>query len=293
MDHADVISMQNWTHLQTVFQNTNLLPTKNTDVDVMRVHASHLEGFAKHHRQTVVLSSFQSPEMNALIREEAKNVAGRARWRRIQYPGVLARAAASVEGARFRFDRIDIASALDETSAKTDGIVASMDDARFEHFLEHFLPRLRENPRSGTVVFVPGYFDFVRARNALTRAEVSFAVASEYTPPRDAARARTLFADGRKRVLLVTERAHFYYRRKVRNVREVYFYGVPERAEYFAEFVEFLGASENGARGGAADTAVTVAFSRLDGLRLERVVGTARAKKMLAPDANSAFVFTV
>jgi U3 small nucleolar RNA-associated protein 25 len=35
-----------------------------------------------------------------------------------------------------------------------------------------------------------------------------------------------------------------------------------------------------------------VAFSRLDAMRLERVVGTARAKKMLAPEANSAFVFT-
>jgi hypothetical protein len=35
--------------------------------------------------------------------------------------------------------------------------------------------------------------------------DVSFCVTSEYTPPQDAARARSLFADGRKRVLLVTE----------------------------------------------------------------------------------------
>jgi hypothetical protein len=37
-----------------------------------------------------------------------------------------------------------------------------------------------------------------------TLEDVSFAVVSEYTPPKDAARARSIFADGRKRVLLVT-----------------------------------------------------------------------------------------
>ena len=110
---------------------------------------------------------------------------------------------------------------------KKKNAVAEHDDARFKHFVKFALPRLRENPRAGSVVFVPSYFDFVKVRNLLTECEVSFAVASEYTPPRDAARARTIFADGRKRVLLVTERAHFYHRRKVKGVRGVIFYGLP------------------------------------------------------------------
>ena len=52
---------------------------------------------------------------------------------------------------------------------------------------------------------VSSYFDFVRVRNLLTKEEVSFAVNSEYTEPREAARARTLFADGIARV--ASERA--------------------------------------------------------------------------------------
>ena len=290
MDHADVIAMQNWQHLMTVLDAVNRVPVKHADVDVMRVRESHLEGLAKHHRQTIVLSSFASPEVNALARNQCANVAGRARWRVLEYPGVLARAAAGAAGARLRFDRVRDGASLDPSeSLAAQGAVSRLNELRFKHFMQHTLPALRENPRPGALVFVPSYFDFVRVRNALTAHEVSFAVASEYTPPRDAARARTLFADGRKRVLLVTERAHFYHRRKVRGVTEVHFYALPERAEFFAEFVEFAGEKNASAGGGSV---ATVAFSRLDSLRLERVVGTARAKKMLAPDANSAFVFT-
>jgi len=315
VDHADVIAMQNWQHLTTVLDAVNRIPVKHADADVMRVRESHLEGLARHHRQTIVMSSFASPEINALARNQCANVAGRARWRVLEYPGVLARAAAGAEGARLRFDRVrDVAgsavSAPDRdrkaskaskssASVHTSASVSRLDELRFEHFTQHTLPALRETPRPGSLVFVPSYFDFVRVRNALTAHEVSFAVASEYTPPRDAARARTLFADGRKRVLLVTERAHFYHRRKIRGVNEVHFYALPERAEFFAEFVQFanLRESASGSAGnwrlvGASANRATVAFSRLDAMRLERVVGTARAKKMLAPEANSAFVFT-
>ena len=310
MDHADVIAMQNWQHLTTVLDAVNRIPVKHADVDVMRVRESHLEGLARHHRQTIVLSSFASPEINALARNQCANVAGRARWRVLEYPGVLARAAAGADGARLRFDRVrDVAgsatSAPDRdrkaskaskrsASVHTSASVSRLDELRFEHFTQHTLPALRETPRPGSLVFVPSYFDFVRVRNALTAHEVSFAVASEYTPPRDAARARTLFADGRKRVLLVTERAHFYHRRKIRGVNEVHFYALPERAEFFAEFVQFANLRESSSSKlvGASANRATVAFSRLDAMRLERVVGTARAKKMLAPEANSAFVFT-
>ena len=58
MDHADVIAMQNWQHLTTVLDAVNRIPVKRADVDVMRVRESHLEGLARHHRQTVVLSAF-------------------------------------------------------------------------------------------------------------------------------------------------------------------------------------------------------------------------------------------
>ena len=113
VDNADVIAMQNWSHLQTVLESLNQIPKKNTDVDVMRVRETHLEGFARYHRQTVFLSSFASAEINALSRVSCQNVAGRARYRVNSYPGVLGRAAATSGGARLRFDRVPDAG--DET----------------------------------------------------------------------------------------------------------------------------------------------------------------------------------
>jgi U3 small nucleolar RNA-associated protein 25 len=53
----------------------------------------------------------------------------------------------------------------------------------------------------------------------------------------------------------------------------------------------FLGAEEKSASSAAAASSTAV-FSRLDALQLERVCGSVRAKKMLAPDANSTFIFT-
>ena len=396
VDHADVIMMQNWQHVQTVLDSCNALPKETHGTDIMRVHESHLNGMARHLRQTVVLSSFPSAEVNALSRNQCHNVAGRVRWKEA-FSGVLGWAAKSVQnagGLRQQFERLPDCSVAvrherrltfrrpvarwrrETTPLKADdedfhspkgcsshggrtrlwlnfmfpigprlcwrplpermtaprnasrasnrlhptrGPVTRLaqrhvphdtherlavprvrnepyrqdvDDARFKHFVKRVLPKLRENPQPGALVFVRSYFDFVRVRNLLTAEDVSFAVTSEYTPPRDAARARSIFADGRKRVLLVTERAHFFFRRRIRNVREVHFYSLPEHAGYYAELLGFLGADEAAAGSAAvAAPSSSAVFSRVDALQLERVVGTARARKMLAPDAPSTFMF--
>ena len=287
VDHADVLRAQNWAHVSAVFDALNLLPGKpRPETDVMRVHASHLEGHAKHHRQTIVLSAFAFAECNALLRPpRCANVAGAARLRRVTKPAdaSLPRAVAALARAapgglqHVIFERLPDAANL-----------SAANDLRFEHFRDSVMPRLRESPRPGALVFVPEYFDFVRVRNALTAEDVSFAVLSEYVGAKDANRARTLFQDGRKKVLLVTERAHFYQRRRIRGAREVHFYAPPERAGFFAELAGFAAGGGGGGGGGVA----RCVFSRLDALRVERIVGSARAKKMLAKDANPSFVFT-
>ena len=284
VDNADVLAMQNWQHVLTLFSSCNQLPKDQHGVDIMRVHESHLNGLARNLRQTIVLSSFPCAEINALVRNECANLAGRVRWKE-SFPGVLgwaARAVRNAGGLRQQFERLPDAASI-----------ADSDDVRFKHFTRRVLPRLRENPAPGALIFIRDYLDFVRVRNLLTAEDVSFAVTSEYTDPRDAARARSIFADGRKRVLLVTERAHFYFRRRIRGVREVHFYSLPDHAGFYAEMLGFLGDGDGRSSASTASApSATAVFSRLDALRLERVCGSARAKKMLAPDANSTFIFT-
>lgn len=66
---------------------------------------------------------------------------------------------------------------------------------------------------------MPSYFDYVRLRNFFTEQNIDFAGLSEYASPSELARGRSLFADGRARVALLTERCHFYHRARLRNVQ--------------------------------------------------------------------------
>ena len=69
-------------------------------------------------------------------------------------------------------------------------------------------------------------------------------------------------------------------------MQDVLLYQLPEHAEFF---VELLNALHDGGTGSGHAT-VTVAFSKSDLLRLERIVGSARAKAMLK-GANRTFLF--
>ncbi|CEG00295.1 Digestive organ expansion factor, predicted [Ostreococcus tauri] len=282
IDHAHVIQMQNWAHVVTILDAMNQLPKDMRDCDVQRVRESHLNGFARNVRQTILLSAFQTPEINSLFNRRCVNFAGKVRLR-TTYKGVLGQLTLKT---RQQFERIPMKSSD----------VVNADDIRFKYFVKNVLPRVRENPEPGVVIFVSSYFDFVRVRNLLTKEDVSFAVNSEYTEPREAARARTLFADGRKRVLLLSERAHFYFRRRIKGAREICFYSLPEHAHFYPELVSYLAGSSaavssasNPAVGHAAG--VVALFSKLDALKLERVVGAARRAKMIGSKERPMFLF--
>ena len=61
-----------------MFDALNRLPEAQRGADVMRVRPACLAGRARNVRQTILLASFASAELNALARSCA-NVAGRAR----------------------------------------------------------------------------------------------------------------------------------------------------------------------------------------------------------------------
>ena len=61
-----------------MFEALNRLPEAQRGADIMRVRPAYLAGRARNLRQTLLLASFASAELNALARSCA-NVAGRAR----------------------------------------------------------------------------------------------------------------------------------------------------------------------------------------------------------------------
>ena len=156
-------------------------------------------------------------------------------------------------------------------------------DARFAHFKVHLWPRLRES-RGGELLFVPSYFDFVRLRNFLKAADASFVANCEYTDASDVGRGRAAFSAGTARVMLYTERAHFFRRHVIRGARRLTCYGPPACAGFYPELVNALEA-------GPEPNDVALMFSRWDAPALEALVGTARAARMLRDAAVPAYIF--
>jgi len=160
---ADVLQMQNWRHVETAVGALNRMPEAQHG-DIMRVREWALSGMARHYRQTVVLSSFESAEMASLASRLCANHAGAVRFAP-EHPGVLGRAP---RGVRQVFEGLAAESP------------AAAADARFEHFRRRVWPRMRDAAGSGQLIFVPSYFDLVRLRKFLKEEDVAVALASEY-----------------------------------------------------------------------------------------------------------------
>lgn len=285
VDGADVMNMQNWDHVQFVFKNLNAIPASPHGCDFSRVKPWYLDGNAKLLRQTLLLSRYDMPEARALLHRMCHNVAGKRRSDAAPtLQGVLERVR---PGVRQMFERIDV-----DAKGASGESAADESDVRLDWFVKKTIPALQRaaTSRSQVLVVIPSYFDFVRVTNHLRKSNASYAALSEYSSNAEIGRARTLFFKGKKDMLVVTERFHFYRRYRLRGAKTVVFYTLPEHAQFYAEFLStpFIG-KDGEADVDPADVRARVLFSRFDVLRLERVVGHADARRMLTGEARFEF----
>lgn len=284
MDHANALLMQNWQHVENIFSHLSLLPKESHGCDFSRVRNWYLDGEAKNLRQTIVLTDFITPEINSIYSQSMLNFAGKSRFTPI-YQGAMLDVSASLS--------INITQTFLRLNAPTP---LSDADVRFSHFASGMLPSLSKSQQGkGTLIFTSSYLDFVRLRNHFssspTPASLSFGAISEYTSVRDVARARSHFLTGRHSFLLYSERAHHFRRYKLRGVKRIIFYSLPENPIFWTEIVAALGPEvEEGTHNGGRT--VRALFSRWDALKLERIVGTSRVGKMINDKAGDTFEFT-
>ena len=104
-----------------------------------------------------------------------------------------------------------------------------------------------------------------------------------YTKTSDISRARTLFLQGRRHFLLLTERVHFFRRLRVKGAHHLLFFSLPTYPEFYPEVVNLLEG------GGATCTVLYTCYNRLS---LARVVGGARATRMLEAEESSYMLVT-
>ncbi|KAK8068151.1 hypothetical protein PG996_007263 [Apiospora saccharicola] len=271
VDQADALLNQNWQYVEDIFEHLNLQPREAHDCDFSRVREWYLEKQAQNYRQTLIFSSFNTPELQELHRQ-CQNWAGRVRVQP-EYPGSIQELGVK---AKQTFSRFDASSAAAEP------------DARFEYFISAIVPTLvkRAKDIDGTLIFVPSYFDYVRVRNYFANspavANLTFGLLNEFAGVSEASRAGSHFLNGRHKVLLYTERAHHFYRYILNGVRRVIMYGLPDNPLFYKEIVGgYLAKSEQKARLEPGQGTVRVMFSKYDVLKLERIVGSKRVGKMI------------
>ncbi|CAM0957228.1 unnamed protein product [Alopecurus aequalis] len=266
VDHADVISMQNWSHLHAVLEQLNQLPSKEHVANVMRIRPWYLDQHARYYRQTIILSSYLTPEMNALFNGSCLNYEGKVKLV-TEFTGVLPKIQLEVRQVYERFD----ASSVGES-----------DDARFDYFCTRVFPKIQESDEGGVLLFVSSYFEYIRMSNFLKSQDASFCRIGEATSQPDISRAKLWFFEGQKKILLYSERSHFFHRYKIRGGHHLVVYSLPGRKDFYPELVNMLGESPN--------PKCNVLFSPLDILKLERIVGTSSARRLISSD-KSMFVF--
>jgi U3 small nucleolar RNA-associated protein 25 len=285
MDQTDAMLMQNWEHLQFVFEHLNQQPKESHGCDFSRVRNWYLDGNAAFLRQTIILSGYITPELITLFNHNMKNIEGKVKYQP-HYDGAIEKINMSVKQT---FSRFASHSPVDDP------------DARFKYFTTAIVPSLSRYPKpaeggQGILIIVPTYIEFVRVRNyfaASTATEnISFGAISEYTEPAEMRRARAHFLSGRHSVLLYTSRAHHFKRYSLRGVRRVIMYAPPDNPLFYQEYTAgFLGMTVAEGKADPGDISVRVMFSKFDALRLERIVGTERVKKMVKDKAGDTFDF--
>jgi U3 small nucleolar RNA-associated protein 25 len=286
VDQTDALLMQNWDHVTFVMQHLNLSPKEAHGCDFSRVRMWYLDDNAKHLRQTIVLSSFITPEINSLFSKYMMNVSGKIKYQ-ANYDGSMLTTGLPLKQTFARYHSSNI---------------QSDPDTRFKFFTSTVVPWMLRQPRPaegglGILIFIPSYFDFVRVKNYFqtspTVSSLSFATVTENKSPAEpeTRRARSHFLTGKSSVMLYTGRAHHFYRYMMKGVKSVVMYQLPDNPLFYREIVAgFLGASVTTGRISGEEGSVRAMFSKWDALRLERIVGTERLRTMLGAGDTFDFI---
>ena len=286
VDQTDGILMQNWQHVEDVFEHLNLQPKETHGCDFSRVRNWYLDGNAKYLRQTIILSSFNSPELNGIFGQRMHNISGKVKVNRNSYDGTMLELPLQLKQT---FSRYDTTDPVDDP------------DFRLNYFVTAIIPSLTKSSKpssrqsQGVLIFIPSYMDYVRVRNYLeasnTTQNVSFGAISEYTSVRDVARARSHFLSGRHSVLLYTGRAHHYRRYPIRGAKKIIMYSLPDNPIFYKEIIAYLATSVSEGRVDTRDANVRIIFSKYDAIKLERIVGSKRFSMMLREKGGDTFDF--
>ncbi|CAB4257048.1 similar to Saccharomyces cerevisiae YIL091C UTP25 Nucleolar protein required for 35S pre-RNA processing and 40S ribosomal subunit biogenesis [Maudiozyma barnettii] len=282
VDQFNVIEFQNVSHLYTIFDHLNTIPKEQHDSDFSRIRMWYINDQAKMFRQTMLFTKYISPNSNSIINHVCKNWSGRWKNHKRVEPS---ESSVGQLGIRVKqiFQRFNVLG----------GHISEEPDYRFRHFCSVIVPSITKSTgyEDGILIYIPDYTDYLRVSNYLReKTSILFGEINEYSSQKKLNANRSLFQQGRVKVLLYTERLHHFRRYELKGVKSVLFYQPPTNPEFYTEVVRYIGKS---AFLGTTDlniSTVRCLYSKTDGLALERVVGTKRAA-VLTRGQNETYEF--
>lgn len=163
LHQADILLMQNWSHVEYIFQHCNQLPQNKShgtslSIDFTRIRPYFLDNLSKQHRQVIISSNFHDPIFNSMMRQECQSKAGIIKFKKNPFNGCLNSIVTQVKQI---FNIIPITSFLNE------------EQERFQYFTSNVLTPLLRLKQSHTLIVTPSYLHFVQVRNELIRREVT------------------------------------------------------------------------------------------------------------------------
>lgn len=169
LDQTELFLMQNWDHVNHIFNHIHLQPKDSHGTDFSRVRTWSLNGWAKYYRQTLIFSSLVLPEINAIFNKKCCNYAGRVKIVNPIQVGCIGQVIVQVPHVFQKFDCQNASESI---------------DARFNFFVSKILAQQKEPMMKQTLIYIPSYFDYVRIRNYFRKEDVGFVQICEYTKVR-------------------------------------------------------------------------------------------------------------
>ncbi|XP_033647113.1 digestive organ expansion factor homolog isoform X2 [Asterias rubens] len=272
LDQADVFLMQNWEHIIHLMEYLHLQPRDSHGVDFSRLREWTLNGWSKYYRQTLILSSVTTPEINSLFNKHCANFEGKVM---VYNPPVTGSICQVITQLPQVFHRLQCQNFTEDS------------DQRFEFFLSKVFPQYQDPGMLGTMIYIPQYFDYVRLRNYFRKKEIRIAQICEYTSQPNISRARLYIADGSRHILLYTERFHFFRRYKLKGIRNIVFYQLPTYPKFYSEICNMVESRQT-----TVEHNCSIVYTRYDAQKLAGVVGSSRCGHMLSSDKDTYMLVT-
>eukprot|EP01038_Epipyxis_sp_PR26KG_P012188 gene12188-16326_t len=279
---ADVMYMQNWDHVNFILKHTNQLPihqesTVNTDYS--RIRPYFLDGKSIYHRQLIIDSSLNEPDILAFHREYSQSKSGKIRTKVNYHDGSII----NVYNPNVKqiFQLIPTIKSY-----------VSLEDDRFQYFSEQILSHILRLKQSHTLIIAPSYFSYIKIRNYLMKQEANAVYVCEYSRDSEISRGRSKFYHGTADILLYSGRAHFYRRYSIRGAQHLVFYSLPEYAQFYPEFVNILTNQHDKMEEDTNNNELSclVLCNKYEKMALERIVGTKRCEHILTSNKTT-FMF--